>query len=58
MGKLQKFLCKKGFHPEKELCLELDSPYYLGQTRKLILKCNACGKIFQTHEVENYYNIK
>ena len=58
MSKLQEFLCKKGFHPEKELCMELNSHYYLGQDRILALKCNACGKIFQTLEIECYYNIK
>lgn len=58
MKKLQEFLCKIGFHPEEELCLELDSPCYLGQQRILRLKCNACGKVFQTHKVESCLNIK
>lgn len=57
MSKIQKFLCKKGFHPETELCFETESKYYLGQERIYKLKCNACGKVFQTYKLKNYLNI-
>lgn len=48
---IKKILCKLGFHSEKDLCLEVDTSYLL-DTKTLILKCNACNKVFQKHRLE------